>query len=230
VWIDLQQGDIAEQDLKDLLQASYQAGYKMSVNSPEGMPGVEGLTHDHLVEISAGVYMKFKHAYAVGQVDEKNIILLDPHGKSENEDYNIYSSDLSKNIENLHNEFELLEKQLKSSSYGSFSTQVRESLNEIFEQLNSYSDVSSIGILISKWKRLLNRKEIKEGEEYLSGINPLAGESFLKQINKHRMILKKEDIGKGFLKRKEQVVEGQQKISYKAMRQNFESIKINRIY
>ena len=77
VRVNLQQGDIGEEDLKDLLQASYRAGYKIGVDSPEGMDGVEGLTHDHLMEISPGVYMKFMHAYVVEGVYKEDIKLME---------------------------------------------------------------------------------------------------------------------------------------------------------
>ncbi|MGH1336483.1 MAG: C2 family cysteine protease [Aureispira sp.] len=125
VRVNLQQGDIGEEDLKDLLLASYKAGYKIGVDSPEGMDDVEGLTHDHLMEISPDVYMKFQHAYVLGGVNQLGVKLLDPHGKIEKADKNFYTHELVKNISELNKQLDLLTRELKESNYSSFSSETK---------------------------------------------------------------------------------------------------------
>jgi hypothetical protein len=176
VWIDLRQGDIAEQDLKNC------------INSPEGMLGVEGLTHDHLVEISAGVYMKFKHAYAVGQVSDQAVELLDPHGdniadgKSEKQ----YSPDLAKQVQDFLDHLEQLEQEIKASNYTSFSLKTFENIDLFIDFIAKRKDVNIdqkdkaiIEEINKNWKRLANRNKLTEVNGNLTGLRAKNAENIL---------------------------------------------------
>ncbi|MFK7796324.1 MAG: C2 family cysteine protease [Aureispira sp.] len=220
---------IAEEDLRDLLQASHKAGYKIGVDSPDTMEGVEGLTHDHLMEISAGVYMKFNHAYVVGGVEKQKVVLLDPHGDSNGKDKLFYSKILSQKIENLYSQLNFLEEELVNSNYDAFSMDIKNKITDSFLQLASYAPNTPIEKLENKWKRLIQRKELKEKNNKLIGLNYRAGTSFLEQLNKISTNLKQSDIGKGFWTREKEKIGGIQNITFSLLGKCFSSIRINKV-
>ncbi|MFK7796328.1 MAG: hypothetical protein AB8E82_02665 [Aureispira sp.] len=220
---------IAEEDLRDLLQASHKAGYKIGVDSPETMEGVEGLTHDHLMEISAGVYMKFNHAYVVGGCSESEVELLDPHGDNEAENIKIHIPILAKNINLLYECIEEIQDELKASNCSTFSNKTKKSFDDILLSLEEYSENPSLLKLKSKWNRLINRNEIELTEGKWSNLKSRAGESFLDQITKIKNEIMNSDIGKGFLDKEDQVIKGRQKVSFQTMKTFFEAIRINKI-
>ena len=220
---------VSEADLAALLQATQSAGYKISVDSPETMPEVKGLTHNHIIEIAPNVFMKFKHSYVVVEAREQVLRISDPHGKVEGSEKDFYNENVANSINQLHNQFDLLMEELKDSGYSTFTTKTKIGLNQAFKHLEDYSDIIAIANLESKWTRLLNRKELKEEENTLSGLKPKAGESFLEQVKKLREALREDDIGKGFLRGKEQIINGKQDIKYTTIKNNFESIRINKI-
>jgi hypothetical protein len=215
--------------LKDLLQASYQAGYKMSVNSPEGMLGVEGLTHDHLVEISAGVYMKFKHSYAVGQVSDKAVELLDPHGNQEASKQQIYNSTVKEKIRLLVDSLEELKKELKKDNYSSFSLETKNQLDTVFVDLEEYrKGKTALHTLLKKWSYLKNRRDLVETDGKLTGLRSKIGKNVLEELMNNKTILEEEDIGKGFVVNVREVSLNQF-LSYDTLLNNMESIRINKL-
>jgi hypothetical protein len=105
VSLDLQASQYTEEDLAAVVQASFEAGYKIGVDSPETLPGVEGLTHDHLIEISPKKYMKFNHAYVIRDANTQEVQLIDPHGDSTGKDKFFYTKELANNIQKLYEQF-----------------------------------------------------------------------------------------------------------------------------
>ena len=220
VSLDLQTSQYTEEDLAAVVQASFEAGYKV---------GVEGLTHDYLIEISSKKYMKFNHAYVIGQANEKEVQLIDPHGDSTGKDKFFYTKELANNIQKLYEQFNNLTEELETSNHQSFSVKNRDNLNLTFEQLADYMKDTPITVLRSKWERLTKRKELREEGNSLIGLNPRAGVSFLEQVKKSIFLLKQSDLGKGFSAKKDEKIMGKQKINYPVLNEYFHSIRINKL-
>lgn len=229
VSLDLERSKYKEQKLAALIQASFEAGYKIEVDSPETLPGIEGLTDDHLIEISSGVYMKFKHAYVVGNADKQKVELIDPHGNTSGKDNFFYTKKLVDSIEKLYKQMDDLTKELEASNHQIFSIETRNNLNSTFTQLTTYMKDTPIEKVKNKWERLKNRKELREEGKNLTGLNPRAGVSFLEQINEIIPMIKQTDIGKGFWTRERESIAGEQKINYSALKEYFYSIRINKL-
>ncbi len=220
---------VSEADLAALLQATQSAGYKISVDSPETMPEVEGLTHNHIIEIAPNVFMKFKHSYVVVETSGQGLKFSDPHGKQSGNGKDFYNDDLANNISKLYDKLGLLTDQLAASNYSSFPSKTKVDLEEIFRKLDNYVVGTSIEKIKSKWDRLINRKELKEDKDVFSGLKSKAGESFVQQVNKITLLLKQEDIGKGFIKGQNQILRSIQALEYNTLKENFDSVRINKL-
>ncbi|MGH1337164.1 MAG: C2 family cysteine protease [Aureispira sp.] len=229
VSLALQASQYTEEDLAAVVQASFEAGYKVGVDSPESLSGVEGLTHDYLIEISPKKYMKFNHAYVIGQTNEKEVQLIDPHGNLSGEDKFFYTKKLVDNIEKLYKQIDDLAEELESSNHQTFSLETSKNLNTTFTLLADYMKDTPIEKLHTKWERFKNRKELKEEENNWIGLSQRAGVSFMEQINKIVPNIKQTDIGKGFWKGKDQKITGKQEINYSVLREYFHAIRINKL-
>ena len=112
------------------------------MDSPETMPEVKGLTDDHLIEVSAGVFMKFKHSYVVGSANAQEVLLLDPHGDIDSDGKNdtLYSPDLVTIVNDFYTYLTTLEKELKASEYSSFSVVIRDKMHTSMTLLDKQKD------------------------------------------------------------------------------------------
>jgi hypothetical protein len=231
---------IAEEDLRDVLQASHRAGYKVGVDSPETMEGVEGLTHDHLIKLAKDVYMKFKHAYVVGGVDENEVILFDPHGstQADGKTEKQYSSTLFKLMQSYYEQIDLLKKELVASNYTGFSTDISVKIDSSYllldKEKKSLSLDKNTKMLLEElqknWSRLSNREKLKEENNQLLGLRPKTAKNILNTLLTKKNELSQKDMGKGFgILKKKTAIAGTQKISYNILSENFESIRINKI-
>lgn len=199
------------------------------MDSPDGMDGVEGLTHDHLMEISPGVYMKFQHAYVVGDVEALGVKLLDPHGKVEGEDKHFYNAKLAKEVRGLSQDLHTLIDELEKSNYSTLSKRIRNKLDEKFKALEAYTINTPIEKIKNKWEKLLSRKELIEVEDSLTGLKPRGGQSFVEQVKKNKILLEGSKVGKGFWIGEKQFIEGKQDVDYQIFKNNFESVRINKL-
>ncbi|MFK7796326.1 MAG: hypothetical protein AB8E82_02655 [Aureispira sp.] len=215
--------------MRDLLQASHKAGYKIGVDSPETMEGVEGLTHDHLMELENDVYMKFNHAYVVGGCNESKIQLLDPHGDNIMKDQQTYSPLLNDNMKELRDLLKSLKLEMEESNYSSFSVKTKQALDKVFANLEVYKQGKTVLHLLSKkWNYINNRKELIEQDGAMTGLRSKVGKNVLEELLKNETVLLEEDLGKGFTLT-ETPVPSKQSIAYNLLTENFQAIRIHQI-
>ncbi len=220
---------VSEADLAALLQATQSAGYKISVDSPETMSEVKGLTDDHLIEISAGVFMKFKHSYVVGGADAQGVQLLDPHQKTKNEETKLYNPDVFTFVKELKIQLETLQSELKSSDYDGFSMKTSDNLEIAFDNLKEIGGKTALNNLRTNWNRLKTRKEIVKENGQVTGLRSKSAKNILEELTKYSELLSQEDIGKGFEILRDKEIEGKQDIKYITLKNYFEAIRINKI-
>jgi hypothetical protein len=201
------------------------------------MPGVEGLTHDHLVEISAGVYMKFKHAYAVGQVSDQAVELLDPHGEVtvDGEKEQLYSPDLKVLVQNLFMELNIFKKELEASEYKEFSLSIKDRIDTSITALRkkgkriSQSTIPIVEAIRKNWVRISSPDKLIEKDGRLTGLRIKTARNIMGVLSEKKEALEKEDVGRGFgIFKQGDKISGEQKVNYNNLIRSFESIKINR--
>lgn len=238
VSFDLQRSNYTEEDLAAVIQASFEAGYKVGVDSPESLAGVEGLTDEHLIKIDKDTYMKFKHAYVVGGADAAQVTLLDPHGDTvaDGESEKQYSSTLFSLVQDFYKQMTNLEQELVTSNYNSFSITVGEHLNRSIEELRKESKSldretrTFLEELRKNWTRLNNKNKLTEENGQLVGLRPKNAKNILGVLLNSKQQLSQKDLGKGFGVLKEKsVIRGVQKLPYNVLNQNFASIRINKL-
>ncbi len=185
------------------------------------MSEVEGLTDDHLIEVSAGVFMKFKHSYVVGGVDAQEIKLLDPHGDVDGVDEKIYNPDLATIVKEFYNHLIALEEELKNSEYTSFSVLTRNNVDTSIDLLgrqNANMDTAAKPILEElkkNWRRINNKDKLIEENGQLTGLRSKTAKNILGVLINNRDELAQNDIGKGFgFLGEDFSIKGEQKIKY----------------
>jgi hypothetical protein len=164
----------------------------------------------------------------VGQVSDKAVELLDPHGDTKGEEVRKYDLNLKSTIDDLIEHIEGLNKELSSSNYKSYSISVSEQLDFVFDKLKIVGGKTALNKLRINWKRLKNRKEGVLTEKHVTGLRPKSVKNISMQLDVDKKALLQEDIGKGFDRLRDELIEDKQNVSYKVLLKYYESIRINK--
>lgn len=163
--IKLQELPIA--DVQAIILAAHKAGYPMTVSTPDVYEGMEGLTHRHLVQVDKEAYMYFAHGYVLLEADEAGVTLLNPHGKGEETEYQVYSEALKNLIDSISQSTSRIDKVSKemtmsNEDYEHFLMQMK-----LFkEQENNFKGYSKISEYVSGVGKLLGFFQ-EEGESWI---------------------------------------------------------------
>jgi hypothetical protein len=181
--------------------------------------------------------MKFKHAYAVGQVSDKAVELLDPHGEVIVNDSGeaLYNPDLILLISELSELLIVLEEELKSFDYERFSIETRDKVDGVISLLKNKKKVAKRGgknaieELRKHWLRLNSKNKLEEENGQLLGLRSKTAKNLIEELLKKEKALFEEDIGRGFeVLVSGYKIKGQQKMDYSVLKSYFESVRINK--
>lgn len=199
---------VTSTELQQIIQSADHKGYKMNVASPQSYQGGTTLTDSHLLNIGEDLYMTFKHGYTLYEAEEKTAWLFNPHGKT-NKKRIVFALDVKQKIQKLEY---IIEELRKVTSSAEWTSDFRDRMNNLLDDLENLDKGESYNITIGKIKSSWQAFEKKEFK-----VRRIA--SFLKKIDKELNVDLRQGFVRGIIE-----IKGKQKIPYQSLKKYFDYV------